>query len=124
MARVPRRPSIPVFLFLGAALTAAVTALLCSYLEWHAAVSYLAAINASTFLLYGYDKAASRRRLSRVPERTLHLFAFAGGTPAAWLGQRAFRHKTIKGKFRVLFWCIVVLQVLVGLWVVKTVWWE
>jgi uncharacterized membrane protein YsdA (DUF1294 family) len=35
---------------------------------------------------------------------------------------QAFRHKTIKGKFRVLFWCIVTLQVLLTLWVMKMVW--
>ena len=26
-------------------------------------------------------------------------------------------------RFLILFWCIVTLQVLLGLWIIKTVWW-
>ena len=78
----------------------------------------MAGINASTFALYGYDKAASRRRLSRVPERTLHLLAFAGGTPAAWFAQRAFRHKTVKGSFRMVFGLVAAAQAAIIVWAV------
>jgi uncharacterized membrane protein YsdA (DUF1294 family)/cold shock CspA family protein len=80
--------------------------------------SILLAINATTFLMYGYDKAVAGGRFLRVPEAILHLLALAGGTPAAWLGQFFFRHKTRKGSFRVRFWVIVLLQItLVGSWI-------
>ena len=70
----------------------------------------LGAVNAATLVLYAYDKAASRRAWRRVPERTLHLLALGGGSPAAFLGQQLFRHKTSKPRFQAVFWTIVVLQ--------------
>lgn len=72
----------------------------------------LAGVNAATFLLYGYDKAVSGGRALRVPETVLHLLALAGGTPAAFVSQRFFRHKTIKGSFVMRFWLIAGLQVI------------
>ena len=65
--------------------------------HWAWLWSYLAAVNLVTLLLYGYDKRAAAYGGPRVPERVLHAAAIAGGTPAAYLGQRLFRHKTIKG---------------------------
>ena len=76
-------------------------------------IAYLAGVNASTILLYAYDKAAAiRGTWVRVPERVLHGAALAGGTPAALLAQGVLRHKTIKPSFRAGFFAIVVLQVL------------
>jgi len=48
----------------------------------------------------------------------LHTLAAVGGSPGALLGMSLFRHKTIKGKFRILFWCIVALQVSLGAWAI------
>jgi uncharacterized membrane protein YsdA (DUF1294 family) len=42
----------------------------------------------------------------------LHGLALAGGSLGCYAGMRAFRHKTIKGTFRIVFWVIVVLQAL------------
>ena len=75
-------------------------------------VSYLAAINVVTFVAYLFDKAASGRQWLRIPEPLLHLLAAAGGTPAAWIGQLLLRHKTIKRSFRIWFWTIFVMQIL------------
>ncbi len=48
---------------------------------------------------------------------TLHAIAFLGGTPGALIGQKVFRHKTIKRSFRLVFWLRALLQAgLVGLW--------
>lgn len=69
-------------------------------------------INAATFLLYGYDKFVAGGRSLRVPEAILHLLAVVGGTPAAFLGQIVFRHKTRKESFQCSFWLIAILQVL------------
>jgi len=80
--------------------------------------AYLVALSACTFVYYGYDKLAAKREWLRVPEIVLHAMALLGGSLAAWLGQRAFRHKTLKGPFRVVFWLIVLLQAAgVALWI-------
>lgn len=88
------------------ALTIAVSVdLKCSWL-----VAYLIAINTATFLTYAYDKHAARRGKPRVRERTLHLLALLGGSPAALAAQQLFRHKTAKRSFLLMFWAIVALQ--------------
>ncbi|MBK8050418.1 MAG: DUF1294 domain-containing protein [Anaerolineales bacterium] len=81
--------------------------------------AYLIAINVATFALYGYDKAVAGGEQTRVPERVLHLAELLGGTPAAFVGQRVFHHKTQKSSFQVKFWLIVVVQVLA----VLAIWW-
>ena len=76
---------------------------------WAAAM--LAGINAATAALYGYDKHCAVVKKHRIPETILHLFALAGGSPGAFLGQQLFRHKTRKVSFRAVFWLIVAAQV-------------
>jgi len=77
-----------------------------------ALISYLIAMNVTTFLLYGYDKFISSTEKLRVPELNLQVLALLGGSPAALLAQKFFRHKTIKGSFQIVYWVIVVLQVI------------
>lgn len=100
------------------ALTIALTGALVYWPHWPWIPAYFVSISAVTFVFYGLDKFLSRRRNApRVPERTLHAIALLGGTPAALIGQKVFRHKTIKRSFRLVFWLIAILQVgLVGLW--------
>lgn len=74
---------------------------------------YLIGINLATFLLYGYDKSIAGGTSTRVPERVLHGAELAGGTPAAFVAQRLFHHKTQKSSFQVRFWIIVGIQVAV-----------
>jgi len=88
----------------------------------HLLAGWLVGINLSTFAYYGYDKARSRRGSGRVPEVVLHGLALAGGSPAAYVGMRWFRHKTVKGRFRIAFWAIVLLQTAVAAWVAYLVW--
>jgi len=97
------------FLAIAAAIVAAAVwgAISCS-LPW--ALGAVAGINAATLFLYGYDKAVAGGSRLRVPEKVLHLLALVGGSPAAVLGQKLFRHKTVKPSFRRIFWLIVVLQ--------------
>jgi len=71
---------------------------------------YLGAINALTFLLYWHDKSAARRNARRIPEATLLLAGFLGGTPAALLAQRSLRHKNRKRSFQLKFWAITAVQ--------------
>lgn len=60
----------------------------------------VAALNGATFCVYGYDKWRATRAGQRVPEKTLVMFALAGGWPGAYLAMRTFRHKTSKPPFR------------------------
>jgi uncharacterized membrane protein YsdA (DUF1294 family) len=92
-------------------LTAGLMYLLVSRLRLSPVIAYLMAINATTFLAYAYDKGISGGDRQRVPERLLHALTLFGGTPAALLGQLAFRHKTQKSPFRAWFWVIAALQV-------------
>lgn len=78
---------------------------------FQALISYFIAINLSTFLLYGYDKVIARTEKLRVPELNLQALALLGGSPAALLAQKLFRHKTIKGSFQIVYWLIVAVQV-------------
>jgi uncharacterized membrane protein YsdA (DUF1294 family) len=79
-----------------------------------AAVAYVivvALMSLASFIAYGVDKRQAANGGRRVSESTLHLMAFLGGWPGAWIGQRQFRHKTQKLTFRILFWMVVVLHV-------------
>lgn len=74
-------------------------------------VYYILGINLFTFLIYGYDKYRSKRKGNRVPERALHILAFIGGSPGAFIAQSTFRHKTIKRRFQMTYWFIVCIQI-------------
>jgi uncharacterized membrane protein YsdA (DUF1294 family) len=78
---------------------------------WHPLAAYLIAVNVFTLLLYGWDKLMSARGRLRVPELVFHGLHLVGGSPCGLLGQKAFRHKTMKTRFRVLFWLVFALQV-------------
>ena len=78
--------------------------------QMHLLLAYLIAINLTTFLLYGYDKFISSGERLRVPELNLQALSLLGGSPAALLAQKFFRHKTIKGSFQVVYWLIVIGQ--------------
>jgi cold-shock domain protein len=63
---------------------------------------YFIVINLLTFLLYGLDKYKAIRQEWRIPERALLLMAFVGGAFGALSAMRIFRHKTRKGRFRLM----------------------
>ena len=94
-----------------AAVGTALLLLLVHY-RWHIQwlPAWFIAVNAVTFVLFGADKVAAMRHFSRVRERTLYLFALAGGSPAALAAQYLFRHKVSKRRFVWMFWLIVALQ--------------
>jgi uncharacterized membrane protein YsdA (DUF1294 family) len=96
-----------------AAMTVAAALLLAVRWAVHPLIAYLLAINLSTFLAYACDKWASARHGLRLPERSLHLLAAFGGSPAALAAQQLFRHKTRKRTFQARFWLTITVQVLV-----------
>lgn len=63
-----------------------------------------------TFVAYGWDKRRAIRHASRVPEHTLHLLELLGGWPGALIAMSVFRHKTVKGSFRLVTFAIVLLH--------------
>lgn len=65
-----------------------------------------------TLGLYAWDKRAAMQARSRIPEQTLHLLALAGGWPGAMLARPLFRHKTRKQPFAGIFWCTVLLNLM------------
>jgi uncharacterized membrane protein YsdA (DUF1294 family) len=71
---------------------------------------WLVSINLIAFGYYGYDKQRARRGSRRVPELVLHGLAVAGGSGGAYAGMRFFHHKSIKDRFLIWFWLIVILQ--------------
>ena len=67
--------------------------------------------SAVAFVMYALDKKAARENRWRIPEINMHLVALAGGWPGALLAQRAFRHKTRKQPFQILFKATVVVNI-------------
>ena len=100
-------------------LAAVLTTLLVVGLAVDPVLSWVLAVSAVTFGIYGLDKARAASRGLRVPERVLLGLGFLGGTPGALLGMRVFRHKTVKTSFRVRFLLLTVAQVAL---IVATLW--
>ena len=60
-----------------------------------------------TSALYAWDKRRAVRQGWRVPEKHLHWGSLLGGWPGAVVAQRWLRHKTMKRRFRIVFWLTV-----------------
>lgn len=65
-----------------------------------------------TFCAYGLDKYKAQKGLWRISEKTLHILELYCGWPGALLAQRLLRHKSYKKSFRIVFWAMVVLNIL------------
>ena len=74
-------------------------------------VFYLVAINVVTFFVYGIDKLKAKRSKWRIPEATLLCLAVIGGSIGAWLGMKAWHHKTQHIKFKYGIPLILIIQV-------------
>lgn len=64
-------------------------------------------LSALTLSIYAWDKRQAARAGWRVPEKRLHVLSLLGGWPGAFVGRRWLRHKSIKPRFRVIFWLTV-----------------
>ena len=73
-------------------------------------IYYLLVINAVAFIVYGIDKLKARKGRCRIPEATLLLLAIVGGSIGAWLGMKAWHHKTMHLKFKYGLPAIILLQ--------------
>ena len=102
---------------LGSALLLTFLMTIKTPIRLHPVIMWWIATNITTFAFYGLDKAFARRRLrTRIPELTLQILALTGGTVGALAGMNMFRHKTVKGSFRVIFFLIVAFQIVLALW--------
>ena len=59
-----------------------------------AGIVWLVLVNGLAIILMGLDKARARKGNWRIPEKTLFIVAFAGGSPGILCGIWLFRHKT------------------------------
>ena len=83
------------------------------------AFDWLAAVNVTAVIAVAFDKAISRRRLTRVPEIVLLALAACGGSPGALLTMRLAHHKIAKRSFLLRMAMILVVQAtLVVVWIV------
>lgn len=92
-----------------------------SMVPW--ALAWLGSVNLEAFAYYGIDKRQARAGGRRIPEKVLHVLAMVGGSPGAFLAMYFFRHKTVKGEFRLVFWGIVILQLALAAWLAKLLLW-
>ncbi len=87
-------------------------------MNWiHIILIYLAVMNVVTFFMYGVDKWKAKRSKWRVSEAVLILMAVLGGSVGAWLGMKAWRHKTQHKKFRYGLPFILVAQIAIVIWI-------
>lgn len=127
---MPWQYSVRTHLIIALALCVLLTAVLWWLLSGHRHAwqlwlgNWLLAVNLVTFGYYGLDKYLAKFVIFRIPEVVLHTLSAVGGSPAALLAMWFFRHKTIKDSFRVLFWSIVAVQVVVSAYIVKVLWWD
>lgn len=84
-------------------------------MSWHYIVYgiliYLAAINGMTFFAYGIDKWKARKNRWRIRESTLLWLSVFGGSIGAWLGMKAWHHKTQHNKFKYGIPAILIAQI-------------
>ena len=62
---------------------------------------YLAIVNALSFLLMLIDKVKAKKKLWRIPERTLLGLCAIGGSLGGLVGMKLFRHKTLHPQFAI-----------------------
>ncbi len=63
------------------------------------ALAYLWIMNLAGLMVMGMDKSRAKRHVWRIPEATLFLISFLGGSIGTWAGMYLFRHKTKHGHF-------------------------
>lgn len=73
--------------------------------------NFLLAINAITFLVYGYDKYLAKNNKWRISENSLLLLAFLCGSIGAILAMLIFKHKTAKKSFYIPVTLILLIQI-------------
>ncbi|UCG26049.1 MAG: DUF1294 domain-containing protein [Chloroflexota bacterium] len=89
-----RRPYHTTAVIGGVAATIALVIALFLLTDWPALLLWLAAVNTTTFAMFGVDKAAAKANGPRIPEIVLHAFTLLGGFLGQLAGRLLFNHKT------------------------------
>ena len=76
----------------------------------HIVLIYLVTINVVTFFIYGFDKWKAKKSKMRIREIALLGLAVLGGSIGAWLGMKAWHHKTLHKKFKYGVPAIIIIQ--------------
>ncbi len=74
---------------------------------------YFATVNTVTFSAFALDKQKAVKHQHRIPETSLLLFSFLGGSPAAFFAMLLFHHKTRKNCFKIKMLCVLAAQALI-----------
>lgn len=80
---------------------------------------YLLLINAAGLAIMCLDKLFAKKGAWRVPERTLLLIAFLGGSLGSLLGMLLAHHKTRKPKFYILVPLFLMLQIAAAIYFLR-----
>lgn len=81
---------------------------------------YLIIVNYIAFSLFHLDKKRARKNMRRISEKNLLTICAFGGSFGAWLAMKNFNHKTSKTSFKIPFYIIVVIQLILMFFVFKT----
>lgn len=79
---------------------------------------YLLTVNILGFLVMFIDKRKAERGKWRIPEKTLFVIAFIGGSIGTIAGMYTFRHKTQKLKFTLGFPAILIIQIIIAIYII------
>lgn len=78
-----------------------------------AALAYITLMNLIGFISMGVDKRRAVKHQWRIPEKTLFLIAFLGGSLGSVLAMHCFHHKTKAKPLSYLLPCCLILHVIV-----------
>lgn len=83
-------------------------------------ITYELLINFITYFTYAADKTKARQHKWRIPERTLILLTILGGSPAALLAIYHYHHKTRHIKFKLGVPLILITQIVLIIYLLKS----
>ena len=78
-------------------------------------VIYILIVWLLSVILTIYDKAAAKKRKTRIPERTLLILGLVGGAIPMLAMMKMIRHKTKKAKFMVWLPIFSVMHIILGI---------
>ena len=74
------------------------------------AALYFLIISFITFIITACDKIKAKKGKRRIPEKTLFLLAFLGGSISEYITMKLIRHKTLHKRFMIGLPVIIFLQ--------------
>lgn len=81
-------------------------------------IIYIIAINLLAFIAMWWDKHEAKRGDWRISEKALFILVFLGGGIGGILGMYVFRHKTKKWYFKYGFPIILILEIVLGIYLI------